>query len=808
MGFSRPFVAWIVLACALATRAQAAPQVEILDTRTLGRACVRDRWAQCMVELKNSGDAAADVEVVLSVDVGLRIVHYAKRVHLPAGYIRTAWFPVRMASNEQSSVKVVDESGAQLASGQQWTNVFPWQRLLIIALDDQRLLPSLNLYVTQRNVYEREPGRGRRTSAKGDLMRAGSLVRRTGVLSVAVPDFPDHWAGLDGTGVVAVGHEDHTQWRPSQLEALRSWLSSGGVLLLFPGPDYRHLSGSPLEALLPVRIFGSHKANRLELHDGLNQWDVPLRGYVDVLESEVKDGEVVLDDGELPMVVRKRVGMGAVYFFAFPGVALNQWRGRGPLLAGILRAHERLKPFSQSELANKGPDMLDDVAGAQVAPPSFVFFSLGGFFILSAAALSLAHWRKRGELAWAVIIPVGVVIALLSYRVGVSYRKKVGLSLNEIAVLTTSSGSDRAFRSGVLGIHAERKLEGSLVAEDPNALFTLSTGRRGEGGEVSSEFIEIGPVMRLVNLRISAGAFPRYSVDSIVELEGSVVTDLQLGAEGVSGTITNNTPLELRHCMCAVNSYPYVVGDLAPGETVRRTFTDQNFKSKDDFTTEAVLGSRSRTRKLLTASLFKTGGEQAFAPWAERLFLLAWPTRDFIRERLETAAQQQVTRRSIALLCVEAPVKAAPAGSVVAIPRPFCTPALRPPHSPVTFGLSPFLTERMPPETDLILYMPRFASNVELTSAELEIAASALGTELILSGKDQAGGGLVEIARWRDLDDRKLVRIEDAGRFQNKALHALILHLKAVPAEPGVAAMEAEGWTLKDVSVGLKGVAR
>jgi len=126
----------------------------------------------------------------------------------------------------------------------------------------------------------------------------------------------------------------------------------------------------------------------------------------------------------------------------------------------------------------------------------------------------------------------------------------------------------------------------------------------------------------------------------------------------------------------------------------------------------------------------------------------------------------------------------------------------------VTFGLSPFLTERMPPETDLILYMPRFASNVELTSAELEIAASALGTELILSGKDQAGGGLVEIARWRDLDDRKLVRIEDAGRFQNKALHALILHLKAVPAEPGVAAMEAEGWTLKDVSVGLKGVAR
>jgi len=809
--FSLPLAAALALtACAVAG---AEPLVELIDSGTLGRACVRDRWAMCHVVVENRGDEPADLDAMVTVDLGLQQVHYAKPVHVPANCRRRVWFPVHMATQRRNWVRLLDSSGAEVAKGEQWTNVLPWRRLLIVSLDDQFVLPTLTLYVTLRDAQARkiiEEEEQEELESSAASAQIEGMVRRTATIGLRVPDFPDHWGGLECMGAVAIGHERHERWRPSQAEALRTWLASGGVLLIFPGRDYDALRNSPVEGLLPVRIFGVRKQKHLTLKDSLNAWEVPLRDYVDVLEVELRDGETLLRDGEFPMVVRKTVGMGAIYFFAFHGSALDQWPERGPFLARVLRGHERIKPFSQSELVNKGPAMLDDVAGADVAPRSFVFVTLGGFFLLAAIALSLAHWRGRTELAWGVIILSGIVIAGISYRAGLSYRKKVGLSLNEIAVIASGSGSNLAYRSGVLGVHAESTTEGQLVADSKNALFTVSARESGEGGQITNSFFRMGSLLRLVGLRIMAGAFPRYGVDSVVDLGGSVVAELQLGPEGISGTISNETPLTLEDCLCVVNSYPYVIGDLAPGQSVSQTLSDDNVKSKDDFTTEAVLGSQSRTRKLITTSLFRTEQERTFAPWAQRLFLLGWPRRDFIVEELQGPDVRDVVRRSIAVLCVEARVRPAQPGTNVFIPRAFSTPGLRPAGSTITFDVAPPLTQTMPMQTDLYFFLPEFASNVELVEADLQISAWALGYNVILSGRDQVSGERVELASWRDLDGRASVVIEDAGRFQDKVRSALVLELRAMPleAEGGATPGPLKAWVLKETSVALKGVAR
>jgi hypothetical protein len=287
------------------------------------------------------------------------------------------------------------------------------------------------------------------------------------------------------------------------------------------------------------------------------------------------------------------------------------------------------------------------------------------------------------------------------------------------------------------------------------------------------------------------------------------MADMRLGAEGISGTITNNTPMQLERCLCAVNSYPYVIGNLAPGQSVSVVLSDANVKTKDDFTTESLLGTQSRTRKEIITNLFKAGEGLGIVPWAQRLFVLGWPDRNFIAEKF-TGVQRGVTRRSIALLCVEASVRPAAPGERVYLPRAFCTPALWPEGALTIVDLTSFVTERMPARTTLYLYLPEFASNVEVTEATLDISAAAYGCRLAVMGRNQTTGQEVKLAGWQNLDGRQLVVIPEAGRFQDRAGRALVLELRVseLPRPDRTTQADATTWSLRDVSVSLKGVAR
>jgi hypothetical protein len=508
------------------------------------------------------------------------------------------------------------------------------------------------------------------------------------------------------------------------------------------------------------------------------------------------------------MVVRKRVGQGAVYFFAFPGEAFEQWEDRGPFLAAALRGHERLAPFSQSELMEKGPEMLDEVAGAEVAPRSFMMVALGTFFVVAAVALGLARWRGRDEIAWAVIIPAGLLIGGVSYQTGMSYRQKVGTSLNEIAVVAAGSGSSTGLRHAMLGLHSEGDLNGELVAEHWGTVFAPARRAVQQEGKISALFFDVSPPMRQVQMHLTGGSFGRYQASSLVELGGEVIARFKPGPEGLSGTISNNTPIELRNCLCVVNSYPFVVGRLAPGESTRLNLTEGNFKAKQDFTTEAVLGSGSRTRKAIITHLFTLGRQQAFAPWAQRLFLLGWADRDFIAEHLEGTGEEGVSHRSIALVTVEAEVERPDAGTEVLIPRTFALAALRPGRRGIALPLSSAMKEQMPLASQLVLFLPEWAENLQIQQAELHLAATGRNLRVNLRGKDEATGDVSQLAEWENPDGRRDVSIPDPARFHDRTRNALTFRLIADP----IAEVEAESasfqWTLSDASVTVRGIAQ
>ena len=582
--------------------------------------------------------------------------------------------------------------------------------------------------------------------------------------------------GLNGIDMVAIGHADNRDWRPSQVAALERWVEDSGVLVLFPGPDFEALRDSPLEKLVPVRMFGTRKQNRVVLRRDTGGWEIPLSHYVDVIESEVCDGEVLLRDGGLPMVVKKRVGTGAVYFCAFPGSVLDQWEGRGMFLAWLLRGHGRGEPFADSQLLDSASGLLGEVAGTKVARPAFVVATLGGFFVLALVSLVWTGIKGRAERAWAVIIPVGLVLALVSYGVGRHYGEPVGLSINELAVVAAASGSSTAARNALLGVHSPTEFMGSLTAADEDALLAPGGGAT-DRTSTASDVLETRPALRVRDVRVPARGFPHFTVASRVDMVGAVSAEFQLGEKGLGGTIVNNTDMALKDCLLCVNSYPYLVKDLAPGQSVQMTLSDQNVRGRGAFAPQTVVGQRDRMRSQIIADLFSAGTMRGSTPWSVSLLLCGWPERKFIRESLTGGRQQSVTERSVSLLCIDAVVRPAEPGTTVLIPRAFCT-------TDSLLGEVALAAEtalRGSGEWALSILLPDFASNVVVEEAEVNLWARVPACELTVSGRDQESGGLVVLDRLRAPDGRIRVTVPDAKRFQDRSLNTLNLHIQARP---------------------------
>lgn len=780
----------------------------------LSHAYLRNHWTQVELRLDNTGGEGEQMNAVLSVRDGMKTVKYVRQFYLPANCERTVWFCSQLGGRQRNPVSIVGSDGAKVAEGEELSNVLSGNRILCLVVDEGNIVPPMSMYLGRRDTVEKDAAGSGRRGKRSTMM--GANIRHTATLGTLIPSFPDQWAGLDSMGAVAVGKVDHQDWRPSQVEALTRWLRSGGLLLLFPGDSYASLRGSAMEKLLPVEIFGSRRQNRIRLEGKAGSWTVDMDEYVSVLESEVTEGETVLSNGEMPMVVRKRIGMGNIYFFAYDGAVMEEWEQSGSLYAQIFRGSERLKPLAQTGLLEEGPELIDEVVGAEVAPRSFVVVTLGGFLVITALSLAVAHYFRRTELAWAVILPVGVVVGFISYRVGQSYRAEVGRSINEISVLRAGSGADTAFRSAILGVHAEGTLRGKLHAGSDQAFLTATSAKKENRGQITTDFIQVSPRYVARDLTIQPGSFPRYVVNAPVQMEGGIDVELQPGPTGLEGTITNGSSMDLRNCLMAFNSFPFIpqgLQRLKAGESVKFTLNQESVKPRGDFATEAMLGSASLTRKRIVRHLFSASRTQMHSPWTRRLVLLAWPDRDFIDEFLSNGADAEVIKRSSALLCVEARIIPPESGTEVVLPRAFSIPAIRPGRSNRIFPLSRYAGRSMAREVGLLFYLPSFASDVALKKGNLAMSVEAYGYELELHGIDQDTGEKVTLARMKNPSGVEKIEIPRAGRFQNFEQGTLVLGLKSrMETDDEGMSMKGEGrrssWSLDSVTVRLEGQAR
>ncbi len=158
----------------------------------------------------------------------------------------------------------------------------------------------------------------------------------TGSVRVVYPridDLPETWAAYDGIDMVVIHDTYFQQLRAAQVSALERWVVTGGTVVFTGGVAGLQHEDAGLGQLLPVRVTGLVARVGLPAVARLAGVARAPRGSAVLCDSRVTTGEVLAGEGDLPLVVERRLGRGGVWFLAFdPTLApFAVWEGMLPL---------------------------------------------------------------------------------------------------------------------------------------------------------------------------------------------------------------------------------------------------------------------------------------------------------------------------------------------------------------------------------------------------------------------------------------------------------------------------------------------
>ncbi len=256
-------------------------------------------------------------------------------------------------------------------------------------------------------------------------LRSGTEA--TNLIEVAdVALFPWHPRGLQNidTLVLSAANPDVLQQlTAAHIDALRQWIQQGGKLIIWTAPnaDQNPLGQRLITELLPGEWLGAaelRSSRQLEVQVNAKE---PLinssRPRIDVARVAPADAVVALQQGDIPLVVRRAEGFGLLTFVALPldNETLRQWPGSANLLeqliAGIRWTEERggtetfssrVTHYGYRDLAGQLRAALDQFPRLTVVSFSMIAILIG-MFILIVGPLDyflLKRWLKRPEWTW------------------------------------------------------------------------------------------------------------------------------------------------------------------------------------------------------------------------------------------------------------------------------------------------------------------------------------------------------------------------------------------------------------------------
>lgn len=502
--------------------------------------CKWESWTPINIVLENRGASfVGDIEVISESTIGLpSSKSYAMPVTIPSVARKTyrldVYLPVPVQTLE---TRLVSEGGEVVAESSHNVSCLAESAHIVGVVADE---PT---------VYN-------------SLRSVGPSNRDTRVAFLEIKDLPESALSLNPLGTLLFAGVDTNLIRPSQREAVESWVAAGGQLVLVGGPSWRETT-SGFTDLLPLSPQG------LVPLDGLEPGSASAAGQgarALVTGGSPREGaKTLLEQGGHALLTARDVGAGAVLFLAAdPSLEpFRSWEHRdllfGKLTASPSGGQARSMGIQDWRGAAAAAEMIPDVGGVPI--PLLCSSILLYIVIIGPVNFIVLRKLKRRELAWFTIPLLVIAFSGLSFMFGSRVRGDRPI-LNHLSVLHVIPGAEKAQVDSVVGVFSPQRTKLDLKASGP--IHARGLDDRNWSAVISPDSIvfpavqfDVGGV-RKVALEGEVEA-PRFEHELTVEL----TSDLS-----VRGWVRNASSLALHDAVFLTPFGSQPIGDIRPASTV------------------------------------------------------------------------------------------------------------------------------------------------------------------------------------------------------------------------------------------------
>lgn len=393
-------------------------------------------------------------------------------------------------------------------------------------------------------------------------------------LTVAqLPPITTAWRTLD---VLVVSNVDTGQLSTAQVQALTGWVLQGGRLVVATGPDWQKTT-SGLGALLPATVSGTATlASADTVTNAYGGAAVAGELPIAVLQLAV-DSEVMLVDGNQPLIVSKNMGYGRVTMLAFdPALApLNGY-------TEIDRVYQPLLSMVNDRPSwSTAPRNWYNAEQAVITIPGIglpAWWMICAFMVVYIIVVGPLNWMvlrvvKRRELAWVTIPALVVVFTGGAYVIGVNQRGNRPV-VHQLAVVEVWEGQPVALVNGLAGVFSPQRTRYDVAM--PGSVLAGSfpeDGYYGNAGTLAGSGATLlqGGETRIEDLRLDVAEVRMFTYDTQIDapaIESALTMTVSNQMATLAGTVTNNSALTLRDAVLLTPGGYQALGDFAPGTAV------------------------------------------------------------------------------------------------------------------------------------------------------------------------------------------------------------------------------------------------
>lgn len=530
-----------------------------------------EQWLPIQIRVQNDG-VGFDGRLTVRPETSGRAVDtaYSSTIDLPTGSDKTVFLYVQVASfADNLLIELIDNEGVRVSE----------QRVGLSGIAPR---DALHMVVS---------GTGANSIPLNALAQGGFNARQG---RWTLDNLPPNVAALQSIDTLIFYDVQSDQMTIGQLEALETWVATGGHLIVIGGPSWTQTaSGFSDNAILPFVPDGSANVDDvsgLAAYVGLSD-NLSTRTFITTGEVTENSRILAQTDDNLAILIRRELGTGVVDYFTLDPTLepLRSWLALPEVWLNLLSTAVPEPGWQRGLLdQQEAARALAILPGVNLLPPVTSMLLFIGIYILLIGPINyfvLSRMRRR---AWAwLTIPVFILIfTILAWNVGFNLRGSE-LILSRLYVVQSFDDTEAAYQEELVGVLSPRRDTYTVAAPDP-AFMQVLPGLEADSffsANISRSTTEVVQSNAFVveDIAIDGGIFANFGLSRAVdrpEISGTATItyiterdedtpeNTALG-QSIRGVIRNDSEIDLDDAIILTrNQFYRLDGTFAAGDVL------------------------------------------------------------------------------------------------------------------------------------------------------------------------------------------------------------------------------------------------